>query len=77
VPNDSYSPPCITFSGDNGRATGRGVTGDKIRISVRLFEFPEISIGPDDGPQRTFTFKKEDLKTTVSGLTEYFNSRFQ
>ncbi len=77
VPNDPYSPPCITFSGDNGGATGRGVTGDKISISVRLFEFPEMSIGPDDGPQRTFTFKKEDLKTAVSGLTEYFNSRFQ
>ncbi|MGH9041869.1 MAG: ABC transporter substrate-binding protein, partial [Acidimicrobiia bacterium] len=69
--------PCLAFSGDNGGATHRGVTGDKVRVSVRLFEFPEINIGPEDGPQSTFTFDKEEIKNTVAGLAEYFNSRFQ
>ena len=77
VQGDPYSPPCLVFSGDNGGAIGRGVTGDKVRISVRLFDFPEVSIGPEDGPQTTFTFNKEELKNTVAGLAEYFNSRFQ
>ena len=35
VPGDPYSPPCTTFSGDNGGATSRGVTGDTITVAVR------------------------------------------
>ncbi|HUQ40037.1 MAG TPA: hypothetical protein VM030_07755 [Acidimicrobiales bacterium] len=27
-----YMPPCLLFTGSNGGATGRGVTGDKIKI---------------------------------------------
>ena len=77
VQGDPYSPPCVVFSGDNGGAIGRGVTGDKVLISVRLFDFPELNIGPEDGPQTTFAIDKEELKNTTLGLTEYFNTRFQ
>jgi len=27
-----YMPPCVAFSGDNGGATARGVTGDKVKV---------------------------------------------
>ncbi len=31
-----YSPPCFTFSGDNGGATARGVTADTIKVAYRV-----------------------------------------
>src|SRR5581483_2342192 len=40
VPNDPYSPPCISFSGSNGGATTKGVTGDSIIISARITNDP-------------------------------------
>src|SRR5690349_8294831 len=36
IPGDPYSPPCIAFSGSNGGATTRGVTGSEIKISFRV-----------------------------------------
>src|SRR5580658_7307125 len=36
VPGDPYSPPCISFSGNNGGSTARGVTSNSIIVSVRL-----------------------------------------
>jgi hypothetical protein len=64
------------FSGDNGGATTRGVTGDRILVSVRLFEFPSFA-GADEGPLAAFMFKKKQLEATISGLFDYFNTRFQ
>ena len=40
VPGDTYSPPCIGFSGSNGGATTRGVGGDSITIAVRITNDP-------------------------------------
>ncbi|MCZ7630208.1 MAG: hypothetical protein M5U19_14695 [Microthrixaceae bacterium] len=39
VPGDPYSPPCIQFSGNNGGATSRGVSADKIVVTVRIDGF--------------------------------------
>ena len=43
---DPQSPPCVPFwEGDNGGATGRGITGDEIRVVVPvppLFFRPEV-----------------------------------
>jgi hypothetical protein len=64
------------FSGDNGGATTRGVNGDRILVSVRLFEFPSFA-GADEGPLAAFMFKKKQLEATISGLFDYFNTRFQ
>jgi hypothetical protein len=78
VPNDPYSPPCIAFSGDNGGATYRGVTPTEITISARLAGLPDFSAAPsDNGPAATFSVKPEEIKRTLEGLADYFNSRFQ
>jgi hypothetical protein len=78
VPNDPYSPPCIAFSGDNGGATNRGVTPTDIVISARLAGLPDFSSAPsDNGPAATFSIKPEEIKRTLDGLADYFNSRFQ
>jgi len=79
VPNDPYSPPCVAFSGDNGGATSRGVSATEITISARLAGLPDFSAAPssDNGPSATFAVKPEEIKRTLEGLADYFNSRFQ
>ena len=78
VPNDPYSPPCMTFTGDNGGATSRGVTGTDIVLSARIGGLPDFSQAPsDNGPGATFRVKPEEIKRTMEGLADYFNSRFQ
>lgn len=78
VPNDPYSPPCIAFSGDNGGATYKGVTPTEIVISARMAGLPDFSAAPsDNGPAASFSVKPEEIKRTLEGLAEYFNSRFQ
>jgi len=78
VPNDPYSPPCVEFSGDNGGATYRGVSPTEITISARLAGLPDFSAAPsDNGPSATFSVKPEEIKRTLEGLADYFNSRFQ
>ncbi len=83
IPGDPYSPPCITFQGenggqgDNGGATGRGVTSDKIRIAYRLTSDPSFqdaiaSVGGGD-----VLDSPEAIERTAYGLVDYFNSRFQ
>lgn len=79
VPGDPYAPPCITFSGNNGGATGRGVTGDTITVAVRIQGF---SNGILDAVSKvagaTIPDENADvIVRTVNGLTEYFNKRFQ
>jgi len=79
VPSDPYSPPCMTFSGDNGGATSRGVTADKIVVSVRADGF---SNGMLDALSRVAKAKipsesPEVIARTINGLVEYFNRTFQ
>lgn len=78
VPNDPYSPPCLTFSGDNGGATTRGVSATEILVSARIGGLPDFSQAPSDkGPAATFRIDPEEIKRTMAGLADYFNSRFQ
>ncbi len=79
VPSDPYSPPCMTFSGSNGGATSPGVSGDTIRVAVRIGSF---SNGMLDALSKVAKAKIPDespdvIKRTVEGLTEYFNRTFQ
>lgn len=77
VEGDPYSPPCFTFSGDNGGETSRGVTADTIKVSYRQTSDPDtlsvlatlMGIPFDDTPQ--------DFVRTMQGLVEYFNENFQ
>jgi hypothetical protein len=78
VPNDPYSPPCLAFSGDNGGATTRGVTATDIVVSARIGGLPDFSQAPSDkGPAATFRIDPEEIRRTMEGLADYFNSRFQ
>src|SRR5438105_14252067 len=77
VPGDGYSPPCVAFSGTNGGATSRGVTGDTILVSIRVTNDPgfQQALAQAAGAQLTDT--ENDVKRTTSALADYFNSRFQ
>lgn len=83
VPNDTYSPPCISFSGNNGGATYKGVTANTITISFRR---------PADGVEgissliskiatrntnTQFNETNAQIERTVSDLVTYFNDHFQ
>ena len=79
IPSDPYSPPCIMFSGGNGGETSPGVTGDTIRVSVRIGGF---SNGMLDALSRVAKAKipsesPELIARTITGLTEYINKAFQ
>lgn len=77
VPNDPYSPPCVTFSGYNGGATSRGVTADKIVIAARVLNEPGFQQALADVAGAQISDTPEDVKRTVLGMVDYFNRRFQ
>jgi hypothetical protein len=78
VQNDPYSPACVAFSGDNGGATYKGVSATEITIAARMAGLPDFSAAPsDNGPAASFSVKPEEIKRTLEGLADYFNSRFQ
>lgn len=79
VPGDTYSPPCVAFSGSNGGATAKGVTADTIKVTWRLTS-DTASAGAVQaavGSGVDITDTPEDIRRTIQGLTEYFNSRYQ
>lgn len=85
VPGDPYSPPCIAWppAKDNGGATYRGITKDKIRISFRIpvenIKDFQSTIGDLAGdkansiPQAT----EADFRRTIQNLVTYFERNFQ
>lgn len=77
VPGDPYSPPCFAFEGDNGGTTTPGVTGTTINVSARILDGPSFqdALGEAAGAQISDT--PEDIKRTMEGLAEYFNTRYQ
>jgi len=83
VANDSYSPPCISFSGDNGGATAKGVTSDTITISFRRpadgVEGIASLIGKLATRNTNTQFKESNaqIERTVTDLVTYFNNHFQ
>lgn len=77
VPGDPYSPPCRTFSGDNGGATSMGVTKDTVNISFRLTNDQSFqnTLAQLAGAQLQDT--NADNERTIEALAKYFNSHFQ
>lgn len=79
IPGDPYSPPCMTFTGGNGGTTSPGVTGDTVRVAVRIGSFSNGMLDalskvakaqiPDESP--------DVIRRTIEGLTEYFNRTYQ
>lgn len=77
-PNDPYSPPCYTFSGDNGGVTSPGVTKDAINLSIRIQGFDN---GLVDAISKVAGAKipsesRQTISNTVSGLVDYFNRTY-
>lgn len=77
VPGDPYSPPCVGFQGDNGGATHRGVTRDEVRIAYRLLNEKGFQQTLAELAGATLVDTPTDIRRTVEGLAEYFNSRYQ
>jgi hypothetical protein len=77
VQGDPYSPPCISFSGNNGGATTRGVTGKTITIAYRITGDPTFqqTLARIGGAQ--FDDTQADTNRTIQGLADYFNTHFQ
>jgi len=78
-PSDPYSPPCLTFSGNNGGATSKGVTADAINISVRIQAFDN---GVLDALSRVAganipNESRQKIANTVTALVEYLNRVYQ
>lgn len=79
VPSDPYSPPCIKFTGANGGATSKGVTGDTITVAVRIEAF---SSGLVDAISKAAgadlpSEDEQDIRRTLDGLVEFFNRTYQ
>jgi hypothetical protein len=77
VPGDPYSPDCISFSGSNGGATTRGVTGTTINVAYRETNDPgfQQTLAQIGGAQ--FQDTPADVERTITGLADYFNKHFQ
>jgi hypothetical protein len=77
IPNDPYSPPCVSFSGNNGGATSKGVTATKIVIAARVLNEPGFQQALADVAGAQISDTPEDVKRTVVGMVDYFNKHFQ
>ena len=77
VPGDPYSPPCVAFGGDNPGATSRGVTRERITLSVRTLDEPGFQDTLANIAGADIADTPEDLIRTVEGLLDYFNDRFE
>ncbi|MGQ0625423.1 MAG: hypothetical protein ACT4PP_12345 [Sporichthyaceae bacterium] len=85
VVGDPYSPPCIVWPAgkDNGGATYRGVSKDKIRIGFRVpvedirdFQSVISDLAGDKG-QSIPVATEEDFERTIRNLVTYFERNFQ
>lgn len=76
VSGDPYAPPCVTFTGDNGGATSRGVTKDDIVVTIRQLEGPSAAqIFAQISGQQVNDSPEAQLNT-VNAFAEYFSTRF-
>lgn len=75
---EPYSPPCITFEGDNGGATSLGVTGDTITVTYREGDLPSIyAVAGQVAEKANIKDTAEDIRRTIDAYVEYFNTHFQ
>ncbi|HXA74465.1 MAG TPA: hypothetical protein VNV83_09510 [Acidimicrobiales bacterium] len=78
VPGDPYSPPCISFSGNNGGTTSPGVSANQINVTYRItsdsesFQQTLASLGGANIVDTT-----ADIERTISALATYFDNHFQ
>jgi hypothetical protein len=71
--NSTYSPPCLKFSGDNGGATSKGVSGETITVAMREPETFDAGVNK----QGQITDTPADLKRSILAYVDYFNRVYQ
>lgn len=75
---EPYSPPCITFTGDNGGSTSQGVTGDTITVAFREGNLPSIyGVAGKVAEKANIKDTNEDIRRTIQTYFDYFNKKFQ
>jgi hypothetical protein len=77
IPGDPYSPPCLTFSGDNGGETARGVTADTIRVSYRVLDERGFQQTLAELAGASLSDTPDSVQRTVVAIAEYFSQRMQ
>ena len=77
ITGDPYSPPCMTFSGNNGGATSMGVTGDTINVAFRLTSDQSFQQTLAQLAGASLKDSNADTQRTVQALADYFNAHFQ
>ena len=77
LPDLGYSPPCFTFSGDNGGATARGVTADSIKVSYRVTSDDNLLVLLGTLGNVPLDETNEEMLHTAEALVEYFNAHFE
>jgi hypothetical protein len=77
VPGDPYSPPCKKFSGPNGGATAKGVTGTTIKVAFRVLNERGFQQTLADLAGASLVDSPSTTTKTVTALADYFNQRFQ
>jgi hypothetical protein len=77
VPDLGYSPPCFSFSGDNGGATSRGVTEDTITVSYRITSDDNLLSLLGAFGNVPLDETNEEQAATAEALVEYFNENFE
>jgi hypothetical protein len=83
VAGDPYAPACVSFSGNNGGATSRGVTANQIVVSARLpaggIQTADEAIQQIAGKYNSAQFSDTaaDVERTTQDLVTYFNTHFQ
>ena len=78
IPGDPYSPPCVAWAGgNNGGATAKGVTGDKIIVSYRVLNEKGFQQTLAELAGASLSDTPETIQNTISAFAEYFNERFE
>ena len=77
LPDLGYSPPCLSFSGDNGGATARGVTADTITVTYRITPDENLLVLMGTLGNVPLDETNEEMARTAEALVEYFNANFE
>src|SRR5436190_9712122 len=77
VPGDPYSPPCVSFTGDNGGATSTGVNPTEIHVAFRVLNEKGFQQTLAELAGASLSDTPDDIKRTISALSEFFNKRYQ
>jgi ABC-type sugar transport system substrate-binding protein len=70
-----YAPPCVSFSGDNGGATAKGVTKDKILVIRYLLPIDPATQATLQGAK--LADPQEVVKRAYEGLRRYANNHVE